>query len=281
MQAATGDVDTTRPEEVKEARACASASAPAEEQLQQAVFTGKVAPPNVVTQPDPSPVMASAKCPEADRTSDEQRGVPVPTGPGLEQEPRCLPDATGGGDCPQGTPTAPAAVDMAGASLGGESVPVHRLATDQSYPERDKSAHPSLNEQASISLRTYAKRNKPAKNKKKFMTGPACLGAAADVPPAKTEPTSSDALNEKTEPSEPSPKSSTIEEQMIGVLVEYDIFDEIDADRLKEFDEMFSKVKLKSNYEAHKKKMKGLNKSKFSTACVVATDTETGDTKIT
>jgi len=147
-----------------------------------------------------------------------------------------------------------------------------------------------LNNEASQSLRKYAKRNKP--NKEKFMTSPGLrderkrsFTPEQNVSLLSSPPGTIDEVTKAT-PSEMSEGSkstkSTIEEKMIGVLlVKYDLFEEIDAERLKEFDDLFLKVKKTSNYEAHKRKTAKMNKSKFNTACAVCTDEDTGDTKIT
>lgn len=134
----------------------------------------------------------------------------------------------------------------------------------------------TLDDEAAAVLRKYAERNKPSRDK--FLSGPGKL-----VRQMSPQVDAQDAAGPPGQvpgrpPSETS--GSTIEERMIGVLVKYDIFDDIDADRLKEFDEIFAKVKQSSNYEAHKGKQKK-DRSKFSTAAGVTTDDETGELKVT
>lgn len=125
----------------------------------------------------------------------------------------------------------------------------------------------TLDQEASQNLRKFAKRNRPP-NRDKFKTQPAASTLSTptllNVPGEAAEP-----VEEKEMP--------TLDQK----IMKFDIFDDIDGDRLKEFDDLFAKVMQSSNYEAHKKKTKSLNKNKFSTACAVTTDEETGQTSIT
>lgn len=57
-------------------------------------------------------------------------------------------------------------------------------------------------------------------------------------------------------------------------IAQFDIFDSLDAERLREFDEMFHKVKSKSNYDAHTLKTKKHDPGKFISCAVVSADAD-------
>lgn len=157
-----------------------------------------------------------------------------------------------------------------------QAAPTERPASEDlqqsgpTVPERKSTNSNSLDEDQSALLRQYAKRNRPSKKaggKGRFMSTPAAI-----TPIDAEDPAENTAVEQASMPVMP-----VFEEKM----KKYDIFDSIDGDRLKEFDELFSQVKKNSNYEAHKKKTRNLSKNKFATSAAVSTDEETGQTSIT
>mmetsp|Transcript_72494 Transcript_72494/g.172829 ORF Transcript_72494/g.172829 Transcript_72494/m.172829 type:complete len:208 (-) Transcript_72494:64-687(-) len=128
-----------------------------------------------------------------------------------------------------------------------------------------------LDSAASESLKRFAERNRP-------QTGPGVWAAGAPVVASK-----SDAHFYRPGASRSSlpiggvDDGDSLEQTSENVAFSrYDIFDDVDEDRLKEFEEIIEKIKQKSNYAEHTKRAKRHNK--FSTCAGVTENEETGMT---
>jgi hypothetical protein len=173
------------------------------------------------------------------------------------------------------------------------------FSSEMQSPSRSTTSSRNLDAEASESLRLYAQRNRPKKEKRgvdKFKThtgvndendiiSPEATKALleelqslqfkAGITAKKDEMSEAATTAPDTEGvgAEVASKGSTLDETTI---IKYNIFEDIDGDRLKEFDELFNKFKGSSNYEEHKKKSKK-NPNKYSTLGGITTDYTTGE----
>jgi hypothetical protein len=152
---------------------------------------------------------------------------------------------------------------MSSGSSGAGSARQGRKLSRHSDPKG--SASSSVDPQTTARLRKYAQRNRPSRDKFNSQPASPCGIAGRSIASYQSEA-------QVTE--------ENISLRLDQKMVKYDIFDDVDAERLKEFDDIFAKIVKNSNYEAHKKKSKD-RKSKFSTASHVTSDEETGVSSIT
>jgi len=149
--------------------------------------------------------------------------------------------------------------------------------------------HVQFDVEATEKLRQFGKRNRPKKDTNKFATHSGGLDSGTALSPITQEPEGATALA-----AEPAHNGSGVllnlsevaalttdiqsaEPKIDEGMVRYDIFDNLDAERVKEFEDMFKKVRDASNYEEHKKKSKKHDPNKFSTCTgVVNFDEATG-----
>lgn len=176
-----------------------------------------------------------------------------------------------------GSPTSPGSVT----GTPGQSLSVKAVKSATSYGS-NVSARSELQQKDETALKAFGKRNKPKKAASRFATsagltgmtggglaGFSSFGAQGSMPPITSE-------NEKE--ASPDAEGSTV---LDAKIAKFDIFDNLDENRMAEFEEIFAKVKETSNYEAHKKKNKKHNPNKFSTCTgVVGTDEETGNSML-
>mmetsp|Transcript_421 Transcript_421/g.797 ORF Transcript_421/g.797 Transcript_421/m.797 type:complete len:249 (-) Transcript_421:48-794(-) len=145
----------------------------------------------------------------------------------------------------------------------------------------------SLDATASASLKQFAKRNKPKKDMNKFMTHSGGTSqAVAEEPPFTTLGSCPIVSEDKIDANsggqdQAPPDKDALREKLSEKMQRFDIFDDLDAERLKEFDDIFNKVKDTSNYEAHKKRSRKIDPNKFSTCNGVTTDQATGYSMLT
>lgn len=149
--------------------------------------------------------------------------------------------------------------------------------------------HVQFDVEATEKLRQFGKRNRPKKDKNKFATHSGGLDSGMASSPITQEPegattlsaepahSGSGALLNLSEVAALTTDIQLAEPKIDEGMVRYDIFDNLDAERVKEFEDMFKKVKDASNYEEHKKKSKKHDPNKFSTCTgVVNFDEATG-----
>mmetsp|Transcript_13911 Transcript_13911/g.29112 ORF Transcript_13911/g.29112 Transcript_13911/m.29112 type:complete len:171 (-) Transcript_13911:85-597(-) len=129
---------------------------------------------------------------------------------------------------------------------------------------------------AAKALKMYARKRRPPQDKTRFYTqqpgmcyegggieplkGPEVVVSDTEAELPKSEEKAKAAVSEATEAA-----AASRETPLPTILKKFDIFDNIDEERIKEYEQLFSEARAASNYDEYKKRSKKADPNKFAT----------------